>query len=182
MTLFRERQQAVICVAACAMIGGFVLFRHLPLRRRIKAVEQTKAAQTVVVHKALAEAEQLPALEEQLHKLEGMVGSYEAKVPGRRGLGVFLQQIANLTSEHNLRGQLVQPGEEIEADGLSCIPIDMQCKGKLKQIFGFLGSLQALERMVRIERVKLVNDSDFGGEVSMQTRTVIYYTREGEQG
>jgi hypothetical protein len=151
--VFRERKQIAICVTAAVMIAGFVLFRYLPLQRRIKAIKGKRAA---VI--------------------------YERQVPRERALGVFLQEIAGLMNEHNLREQLVQPGKEIEAGELNCIPVDMQCKGRLEQIFEFYKSLQKLNRLARIEQVKLVNDRDFAGEVSMQTKAIIYYRSVTEQG
>lgn len=180
--LFRERQQIVICVVAGVMVGGFVLLRYLPLRKRIKAVEQTRASQKAAANKALAEGGRLPVLKDQLQKLKTAVGDYEAKVPGHRDLGVFLHRIANLMKEHNLREQLIQPGQEVEAEGLNCVPVSMQCKGRLGQIFDFFSSLQGLERLVRIERIKLENDKDFTGELSMRAETVIYYRPEAGQG
>jgi Tfp pilus assembly protein PilO len=171
-----------IVVAAALIVGGFVLFRHLPLREKIEAVDRTKAAQTVAVTKALTEIGQLPSLKEQLSELEVAVGNYDARVPPRRELGVFLQQIADLMNHHNLAGQLVQPGKEVENQGLFCIPVDLQCKGRLSQIFGFFESLQSLDRLVRIRQVKLENDRDFSGDVSMQADTVIYYGIQAQKG
>ena len=180
--LFRERQQIVIFCLAGAMVGGFVLLRYLPLRKRIKVIEQRRAARTLAITKASAESRGLPVLKEELLKLQRVVGNYEANIPGQMALGAFLHRIANLMNEHNLKEQLIQPGEEIEADELNCIPVNMQCKGKLMQIFKFYESLQGLDRLVRIEQVKLVNESNFSGEVSMQTKAVIYYRSEGKQG
>jgi len=182
MILFRERQQIVIFCLAGAMVGGFVLFRYLPLRKRIKDIEQRRTAQILAIAKASAESEQLPALKEQLLKLQRTVGNYEANIPAQRALGVFLHKIADLMNEHNLKEQLVQPGKEIEADVLNCIPVNMQCKGKLTQVFEFYKSLQGLDRLVRIEQVRLVNDGDFSGEVSMQAKVVIYYRSEKVEG
>ena len=179
---FRERQQIAIFVIAGAMVSGFVLFRYLPLQKRIKAVEQARAAQTLAIAKASAESRQVPALKGQLLKLQRTVGNYEVNVPRQRTLGVFLHRIANLMNENNLREQLIRPGKEVEAEELNCIPVSMQCKGGLKQIFAFFKSLQVLDRLVRIEQIKLVNDSDFSGEVGMQTEAVIYYRAETEQG
>ena len=93
-----------------------------------------------------------------------------------------MQRIANLMNEHNLQGQLIQPGKEIKAGELNCIPVNMQCKGRLSQIFEFYRRVQGLDRLVRIEHVKLVNDGDFGGEVNMQINAVIYYGAEVGQG
>lgn len=178
----RERQQIAIFVIAGAMISGFVLFRYLPLQKKIKAAEQTRAAQTLDIAKASSQSGQVPALKGQLQKLQRTVGNYEANIPEQRALGAFLQQIANLMNENNLREQLIRPGKEVEAEELNCIPVSIQCKGSLKQIFEFFKSLQVLDRLVRIEQIKLVNDSDFSGEVGMQTEAVIYYRAETEQG
>jgi len=117
-----------------------------------------------------------------LLKLQRDLGKYEANIPEQRALGTFLSRVANLMDEHNLREQVIAPGEEIKADGLGCIPVDMRCKGKLAQIFEFFRGLQRSDRLVRIEQVKLLNDSDFSGEVSMETRAVIYYRAKPGQG
>jgi len=180
--LFRERKQIVICVAAGAMAVVFMLFRYLPLRQRLNAVEQTKAAQTLAINRASMEREQMPVLREQLLTLQQVVGNYQARIPADTDLGVFLQQIADLISRHNLREQVIVPHKEIVMENLNCIPVDMQCKGKLAQVFEFYKRMQQLDRLVRIEQVKLLNDRDFNGDVSVQSKVVIYYRPQSEQG
>jgi Tfp pilus assembly protein PilO len=164
------------------MICGFVLFRYLPLQRKTKFLRQAYASQMLAISKASAENQQIPTIREQLLGLQTAVGNYERQIPAQRELGEFLQRIANLMNEHNLQGQLIQPGKEIEAGELNCIPVSMQCKGRLSQIFKFYRRVQGLDRLVRIEHVKLVNDGDFGGEVIMQINAVIYYRAEVGQG
>jgi len=176
--LFQERRQIVICVLTGAVVGGFLLFRYLPLRKKAKAVEQMQITQTFAVIKELTESRQLPILEEQLLKLQAKVTNYEANIPVQRDLGVFLHRVADLMNEHNLKEQVVAPCREIEAGELKCIPVDMQCKGNLAQVFEFYKQLQGLDRLVRIEKIELVKDGDFGGEVNMQTKMVIYYRPE----
>ena len=180
--LFRERQQIAICVAAGVIVSGFVLLRYLPLQERIKAVKQARTAQRLAITKSIADSRQLPLLKEQLQKLQRQLGKYEANIPERRAIGTFLHRVTNLMNEHNLREQVIAPREEMKADGLNCIPVNMRCKGNLTQIFEFYRRLQASDRLVRIEHVKLVNDSDLGGEVSMETRAVIYYRARVGQG
>ena len=180
--LFRERQQIAICVVAAVMIGGFVLFRYLPLRKKMKAIRQAHAAQMLAIAKASAESQQIPPGREQLLQLQTAVENYERQVPAQRELGVFLHRIAKLMNEHNLREQLIQLDKEIKAGELNCIPVNMQCKGELSQIFEFYRGVQGLDRLVRIEHVKLVNNGDFSGEVIMQTKAVIYYRAGVGQG
>ncbi|MBN1392921.1 MAG: type 4a pilus biogenesis protein PilO [Sedimentisphaerales bacterium] len=180
--LFRERQQIAICATAAAMICGFVLFRYLPLQSRMKSLKQAHIEQMLIISRASAANQQMPAVREQLQQLQTAVEKYELQIPSQRELGEFLQKTANLMNEHNLNVQMIQPGREIQAGKLNCIPVNMQCKGKLPQIFEFYKCLQKLDRLVRIERVKLVNDSGFSGEATMQTEVVIYYRAETEQG
>jgi Tfp pilus assembly protein PilO len=159
-----------------------VLFRCLPLRQRIRAVEQTKTAQILAISKASMEKAQLPVLKEQLLKLQQTAGDYKANIPVQTDLGVFLQQMADLMIENGLREQVIAPGKEIAVKALKCIPVDVQCKGRLAQVFEFFKRIQDLDRLVRIEQIKLVNDSDFSGEVDMKTKVVIYYRPQAKQG
>ncbi len=180
--LFRERQQLTICVVAGVIVGGFVLFRYLPLRRTMKALRQTKVAQTLTIAKGTADNKQLSLLEEQLRKLQRELENYEANIPGPRALGTFLHRIADLMNEHNLSEQVIESRKEVKSEELNCKPVNMQCKGKLARIFEFYRRLQGLDRLVRIEQVKLTNDSDYDGQVSMEARAVIYYRAKVGQG
>ncbi len=172
---FRERQQITICVVAGVVVCVFMLFWYLPLRKKIKAIRQTKAAQSVVIAKGAADSRKLPLMNEQLLELQARLANYEANIPEQNTFGGFLGRIADLMNENNLTEQEITPGEEIKADKFNCIPVTMRCKGKLTQIFKLYRQLQRLDRLVRIELVKLSNDSDFSGQVSMETKAFIYY-------
>jgi Tfp pilus assembly protein PilO len=164
------------------MVCGFVLLRYLPLQRKIKSVEQASAAQILVVSKASAESQQIPVLKEQLLRLQIAAGNYARQIPVQRELGEFLQGITDLMNEHNLREQVIQPGKEVNSGELNCIPVNMQCKGELSQIFEFYKCMQRLDRLIRIEHIRLVNDGGFSGEVAMQTEAVIYYRAAVRKG
>jgi Tfp pilus assembly protein PilO len=172
----------MICIIAVVMVGAFVLDRYLPLRRRTKAIEQTIAAQTLAIAKGAADSKRMSLLKEQLMELQSELGDYEANIPEQRDLGVFLGRIADLMNEHNLKEQIIEPREEIEGEQLNCIPVSIQCKGKLAQIYKFYRQLQGLDRLIRIEQVKLCNDRDYNGQVSMETKVAIYYRTKVRQG
>jgi Tfp pilus assembly protein PilO len=148
----------------------------------MKAVEQTKSTQRLAISRASVEKVQMPTFKERLLNLQRTVADYEANIPAQMDLGVFLQQMADLMSKLHLREQVVVPGKQIEIKKLNCIPVSVQCKGKLAQIFEFYKSMQGLDRLIRIEQIRLVNDSDFSGDVSMQTELVIYYRPQIVQG
>jgi Tfp pilus assembly protein PilO len=180
LMLFRKRQQVTICIVAGLFVADFVLFGYLPLQKRLKPIKQARTAQSSVIAKAATQRGRLPEIRQQLQEMQTVVADFEANVPAQKSIGEFLQQIAKLMSQYSLTEQVVAPGKEIKGDGLNCIPVDMQCKGKLVQIFEFYKRLQDLDRLVRIEQVSLTNDADFSGRVSMQTMAIIYYRPQSE--
>ena len=179
---FRERQQITICVVAGVIVCIFVLFWYLPLCRRMKAVKQAKAAQTLAIAKGVADSKRLSLIKEQLEKLRTRVGNYEANIPVHDTFGGFLGRITDLMNENNLKEQEITPGDQVKADKFNCIPVSMRCKGELAQIFKLYRQLQTLERLIRIEQVNLTNDSNYNGQVSMETKAVIYYRAKVGQG
>lgn len=173
--ILQEKRQIMLLGAFIVMVGGFVMFRYLPLRERIRIVNRTKAAQRRDVNMRQSQSRQVPVLVEQERKLAESIGDYEARIPQERELGVFLGKITDLMNEHNLAEQVVTPNGQIESKELNCIPVDIQCKGNLSEIFQFFNGLQSFERLVRIEEVRLMNDADFSGDVTLDTRAVIYF-------
>ncbi len=175
---FRKKQQIVICIVAVILLVDFILFGCLPLYKAKKSINQREAVLRHTLIKGRTSSKQLPEIKERLQKLQVAVSNFEVNVPTQRDLGAFLHQIANLMTEHNLSEQVIVPGREINANGLNCIPINMKCKGRLVRIFEFYKQLQRLDRLVRIEQSRLLNDNDFSGQVSMETKAVIYYRPE----
>lgn len=172
----QQRQQVLICALAAVLVLGFVFVRYLPLKKNLKAVRSEIAEAQTSVDNFWIQQKQLPVLKEQLLSMQQKAQDYENLVPEQRNLGDFLQQMANLKNKHNLSEQLIQPGSEIKASALNCIPLDMKCKGTLVQMFEFYKSLQSLDRQIRIESLMLDNESDFSGQLSMETKMMIYYT------
>ena len=185
MKIFREKRQIVICVAIAAMVSGFVLLRYLPLRRKTAAVRSKVIETRLTIAKTGQQNAQLPTLTEKLLKLQSKTANFNLKIPQQMALGEFLHKIANLMNDHNLSDQIVLPTKESGISDsekfmsantkLNAIPVKMQCKGRLPQIFEFYKSLQKLDRTIRIDKVKLENRTDYSGEVTMQTTAIIYY-------
>jgi len=182
MKFFREKQQCVIFGIAAVLVVGFVVFRYFPLRRRIKEAESKKINQMFIINKAADEASELPQLKEQIVNFQKALEKYDKNIPTQKGLGGFLQEITDLMDKHKLNEQLIQPGGVIKTETLNCIPLNMQCSGRLNQIFEFYRSLDGMDRLVRIVQVELSNSREFSGELKMRTEAFIYYRSSGEQG
>ncbi|UCF16107.1 MAG: type 4a pilus biogenesis protein PilO [Phycisphaerales bacterium] len=177
----RSRQQITICAIGAAIVCVFMVFWYLPLRRQMNAIKQARTERAMAIAKGTADAKRLPLIEEQLRDLQRRSGDSEAGVPEQRSLGEFMQIIADLMKGYDLKDDVVTPGVEIEADKFHCIPVNMQCKGELSQISEFYRRLQSLDRLVRIEQVKLTNDENYSGQVTMETEAVVYYRTQVEK-
>ncbi len=173
--LWRGKQQLWVYVIAGLLAGDFVLCGYIPSRERLKSLQQARAEQLRTIAMAAGQGEELAALKLRLRTAQKMVERYEACVPTEGTLGTFLQQMTGLMTEHCLTDQAVVPGKDRDADGVTCIPIQMTCRGTLVDMFGFFRDLQALDRLVRIENVTLKNDAEFNGKISMHADTAIFY-------
>lgn len=165
----------MIIVIALLAFGGFVLFRYIPLSRDMNDVKNQRAEQNLIIAKGISDSEQMPVFVDQLQKLQEKLDNYEANIPKQKDLGLFLKKIWDLMDNNNLNDQAIKPLEEKRINDLICIPVSMECKGSLIDLFEFYKNLQSIDRQIRINQVKLQNGSNFSGEIKMDTEIVIYY-------
>ncbi len=170
-----RKQQAWLYAIAVLFCADFVFYGYMPCHNRLQSLREAGIRQRRLIETATVQSQELPALKVRLTDTEQIVEHYENYIPREVSLGLFLQEIARIMTEHHLADQVVVPGTEVESEGVGCIPVHVNCRGSLKDIFGFFRDFQAMDRLVRIEKVTLQNDRDFTGRVSMNTDAVIFY-------
>ncbi len=173
----KAKQHLLIPVLIVVFAVGFALVRYWPLKHSRDSIEKKLISQREMIYQREIKQKQIPLLNTKLKGLEEKLKKFESQVPDDTQLGEFLGTIAELMDGFNLSEQQIAPEDEIETEKLSCIPVTMKCKGRLSQISEFYNSLQKLDRVIRVEKFQLKNDSDLAGVVSMEARAVIYYTR-----
>jgi Tfp pilus assembly protein PilO len=167
-----RKQQVWVYTIAGLFVCDFILCGYLPAQQRLRSLEQAQAQQKRVMTMAAAQEAQLAGLEQRLGEMEKKVEQFDLRVPAERALGAFLQQVADTMT--GLGDQVVLPGQEVQASGLTCVPIQVACRGALPDIFRFLTRLQSLERLVRIQKVALENDAELTGRLRLQLEAVIF--------
>jgi Tfp pilus assembly protein PilO len=170
-----RKQQAWLYAVAVLFCADFVFYGYTPSHKRLQSLQATEVQQSRMISAAAAQGKELPALKARLKSVEQIVEHYDAYVPQDVSLGMFLQDIARIMTEHHLTDQVVVPGKEVESSAVRCIPVHVNCKGSLRDIFGFFHDFQAMDRLVRIEKVILQNDREFTGHVGMDADAVIFY-------
>lgn len=169
-----RRQQRWVYIIAALFVCDFVACGYLPSRQRLTALERVGAEQRRIIAMAAAQSAELPGLEQRLRDMKNAVEGFDLRVPADRALGTFLQQMAGIMTDCRLAEQVVLPGKEGKTNDLNCVPIHIACKGTLADLFRFFTKLQSLDRLVRIEKVAMENDTDLTGQISMQVEAVIF--------
>lgn len=172
------KKQIALSIISAGSIALFFALVYLPMNKEIKNYRAKNRNTRLFIQKVAAQSDQLSDLDKKLSDLKEQVEIYRQHVPEGRNLGQFLQDMAALMDEYELKDQSIKPGAEINVLNLKCIPLDMRCTGKLSQMFEFYKSLQSMDRLIRINSVNLVNDKNFNGNVTMETKAAIFY-REG---
>lgn len=170
-----ERQQLIIIGVVFFVVAGFGAGSFYPLSRASTKLKSARAAQETAAVKVDHYRTMLPALREQATRLESSTSAFDIRIPERREFADLWEQIADVMNRYHLKGQIVQPGGEIAGDDINCIPISIQCSGSMSQIFDMLNSLSSFERMIRLEKLDIVNDSEFSGEVNLTAEAIVYY-------
>ena len=169
-----RRQQRWVYIIAALFVCDFVACGYLPTRQRLTALERAGAEQRRIIAMAAAQSAELPGLEQRLRDMKKAVEGFDLRVPADRALGTFLQQMAGIMTDCRLAEQVVLPGKEVKTNDLNCVPIHIACKGTLADFFRFFTKLQSLDRLVRIEKMAMDNDTDLTGQISMQVEAVVF--------
>ena len=169
-----RKQQMWLYAITGLFVCDFVLCGYLPSHQRLRALQHAQAQRRQVIEMAAAQSRELSGLERRLRDMENRIEGFDRRVPVGRTPYTFLQQIAGIMKDCNLVEQVVLPGTEWQTEDLNCTPIHVACNGTLTSLFRFFTKVQALDRLVRIEKVALENDTDLTGQLSVQVEAVIF--------
>jgi Tfp pilus assembly protein PilO len=177
-----DKQQALIVLAAVVMLTGFGGLRYLPLFRQKQAMAARMQQQSLQMDDIQTHSCLLPELRHQKKQLEDGLSEFTQKIPQGRDFARLWQQIADAMNTCRLSDQWVQPGTEQQAGRLNCIPLAIECKGSMEEIFAFVKSVEEMDRLMRMEDLKLENSPEFSGHLKMTARVLVYYRPEEQAG
>ncbi|MBW8002113.1 MAG: type 4a pilus biogenesis protein PilO [Planctomycetes bacterium] len=182
MEIVEEKKQIMTFVMVVAMAVAFFLFKYVPLRKKLSDVKQNLSEQRLTIMKSETEKQQIPIVQALLDDLNERTQNFDVQIPGDRELGVFLKQVTQIMNKYGLKEQNIKPNSEVKTGNVNCIPIEMQCKGTLRQLFDFYKTFQNAGRLVRIQEVSFTNERDYTGQLSMRAKAIIYYSNQQNEG
>ena len=172
--VLNKKQIWVVFISIIVMIV-FVFCGCLPLKHKAELLQVRNKEMSDLVTQRLVEIQQIPSMRLRVNELKLKVGDFDDRIPNNRNLGDFLNNVTDIMQSCNLKEQLVQPAAEIIEGDMYCIPIELNCKGSLEDMFGFFKSLKSYGRLMRIKKIEFDSSDKLDGQVKMVTKGLIYY-------
>jgi Tfp pilus assembly protein PilO len=166
-------------VIICAVVAVYA-----PQGRKLEALR----ADIVTRQRAMeADARKAAVVPEMLRRVEQMRRRYndrwEKKLPQRQELGEFIREISNHRDAEGLSGQLIEPGTPSKGQLYHTLPIGLEFSGSFNSLASFLQSLDDMERLTRVEKLKIVADNKLSpARLGIQMQMNIYFTDAGRIG
>jgi len=161
----RPVRQAMAPAAALLVLGTFVYFFLFPANAevgRLKAQAQTKQ---IELSKAESVAENLPAFEKELQRLEAELKVALRQLPDSREIPGLLTDISTLGKSAGLDIKRFKPNEEIPRGFYAEVPLEIAFTGTFHQVVTFFDLIAKLPRIVNVGELKM----EIEGESSEET-------------
>jgi len=177
-----DKQQIVLVLATLLLMGGFGVFRYLPLLKQRQALDATYEQNRQALEQIQSQDVRLPELAQRLQEHRAQAAMFNTRIPAGRSFAELWGQIADQMNQCHLSDQLVQPGSPVESDRLGSIPLTIACTGSLQDLYAFFRAIEQWDRLIRFDQVELTNDSAFGGSVKLNAKAQLYYQPESKKG
>lgn len=170
-----DKKQYLIMTVVILVMGAIGFLRCKPLIAKAGQLREIKSRQTLENLQICNQMKDLPRIGQRMKELQQQVGDYYNKIPRERQFAGLWDQIADVMNSHELKDQLIQPGQEVIGKEINSISVNIKCTGSLSQLFGFLKELDGFERVIRIEQLRLTNSVSEPGRITMNANAKIYY-------
>lgn len=170
-----DKKKIWIAVMALSAFVVLTAFGYVPIVWQKYVIYQSLDRQSLTMDQVRECSSQLSVVEDRVAQLRPIAQIARRSIPENRQFASLWQEIAELMSSHNLQNQQVKPGAEIQEGAVNSVSLEIQCVGKLSDVFAFIGSLEKMDRLVRIEQMDLTNDKDYSGILMLSAKAKVFY-------
>lgn len=173
-----EKKQLVIFSGIAVVAVLFAMLGYYPLTRALNKSRGQEKQFKSMRDQTYCDAMGMSNLAKKNEELKNEVGNYNSKIPLEREFATFWNEMTRIMNTRELSERLVEPLSEVEGKTLNCIPLNIECRGRLSQLHGFLRDIEAMERIVRFEAIRFENDKDYSGDLKLIATAKIFYRNE----
>ncbi|OVE77256.1 hypothetical protein BVX98_03200 [bacterium F11] len=161
-----KEQQVMLVIVVCIIGGIYFYWAKLlkPTRETINTREQKLAGLVKKIEQAEMQSRRLPALRNELEKLQTELSSLEKQLPRDKDLPNIIRTLTTEAIRENLEFSNVNPGKPAGQQYFEIIPFNISFEGSIHGLARFLASLGQQERIFKASNITL---SPKGGGIAI---------------
>ncbi len=148
---------AAICVA---LLGGYYFMSYSGAREELAGLRDREMELQRKLGEVRSVAANMPAIQEEISRLEGNLSSALRQLPNRKQLEVLLTDISNLGKTSGVEIKSFKRNEEIVHDFYAEVPIAIQPEGRYHDIARFFDMMSKLPRIVNMGSIKMAVETE----------------------
>lgn len=155
-----ERGQIRTLMILGALGLTFVLGLWLPFRAKRVQIEQTLSKLDADINAEQEDTAGLAAIGQKIVSLSHAVARFDKTVPREPELASLLRELTGELEKQNVTSLDIVPGTVVEGDAYCLIPIALTFEGSFHALFGLLGHIESMDRLVQINTIDAVGNPD----------------------
>ena len=173
-----KKENWLIFPAVAAGVVAATMMMYVPQSRELKKLQTQIVSQQRSLKADSAMASVVPSLLEHVEAMQFRYKHFDRRLPKRQELGGFLREISAHLERENLSGQLIEPGSPTHEEVFHTLPIIMRFNGSYLSVASFLKSLEGMERLTRVQKLRVTHDAKAGlpGQLDVELHINIYFT------
>ena len=147
-----ELKRLAILVVLCGLFGAGV---WLPAHMKRETLQQRIAEARQELGMDLSETENLPQLHHRVQRLKQTLAGSQRYVPREDELDQLLRNLTRALQSNAVTEPELVTHETRRFAGYSVVPMTVQFRGSFPATFGVLKQIEAMARLVRIDRLQM---------------------------
>ena len=169
---------AIVLGIVVTVTAGYLLVIHRTQSADLGEVRASTAECRRKLAADSAKADFVPSMAREIGVMKRRYNKdWDRRLPESQELAGFLREISANLSEEKLVNQIIQPGRPTRGPLYNRLPITMKFEGSFLALAGFLGRVDGMTRLTRIEELKIEpirGSEDLAIELGMS----IYFTEQ----
>lgn len=169
--LERPRQQKIGILAGLVILflGIYYSLLYSSLSLDLSRVTEEIENARMEKERKNKRAANLPKLQQELKKADGMLKEAVAQLPNRKEIPDLLSNISTKASEAGLEILIFRPKSENFQDFYAEIPVDIVVRGGFHNVVTFFDEVGRLNRLVNVQDIEIRTPKDGNGKALVET-------------
>ena len=171
-----ERGQIRTLMILGALGLTFVLAMWLPFRAKQIQIEQQLSTLDEDISAEQDDTAGLASIGQKIVSLSHAVARFDKTVPREPELASLLRELTGELANQSVTSLDIVPGKAVEGDAYSLVPIALTFDGSFHALFGFLGHIESMDRLVQINTINAVGNPERPGALlAVRIQLIAFY-------